>query len=133
MSGRRWNRIPPELAGRVRALAAQGKTQREIVEMTGVTKGSMWRALRPRPSTLPAVWTPRDGALTLCERVEIAVGLRQGETFTVIGRRIGRDVSTISREVGGRLGRDGYDPDRAHRHARGRTLRPKVCKLAANT
>jgi hypothetical protein len=54
------------------------------------------------------------GRLSLDDRVEIYVGIHEGVTFTVIAVRIGMDVSTVSREVGGVAGRDGYRPVQAH-------------------
>jgi IS30 family transposase len=66
------------------------------------------------------------------DRVEIAVGVGRGETFTEIGARIGFVVSTVSREVGGRGGRGSYDPVKAHRRAQRAARRPKRCKLDLN-
>ena len=82
---------------------------------------------------MPIEWQPRPGRLTLNHRLEVAVGLRRGETFTDIAQRLSVSVSTVSREVGGAEGRHGYYAAAAHRRARLRTGRPKPRKLEANT
>ena len=62
--------------------------------------------------------------LSLAEREEIAVGLARGESYRVIGARIGRPASTVSREVArngparggtGRCGRRRWRSVRARR------------------
>ena len=128
----RWNRLPEELAARIIALRAQGKTTREIVDELGVAKGSVWRTLHPRSKPDPVEWRPRATCLQLSDRIEIRVGVARGDTFSAIATRLGRSVSTISREVGGRAGRAGYNPEKAHRRARQTAKRPKPCKLEAH-
>src|ERR1700745_1546534 len=59
-------------------------------------------------------WVPGPGRLTLADREEITLGLHAGQSFTVIAARLGKAVSTVSREVAANGGRGG---DRA---ARGR-------------
>jgi IS30 family transposase len=113
-------------------LAAKGLTEREIVAATGVSKGSVWRTLHPRPKPEPVEWEPRPTCLTSSERIKIEVGLERGETFTSIAERLGRSVSTVSREVGGRAGRHCYNAEKAHRRARQATKRPKPCQLEIN-
>ena len=46
MAKRFW-KLPEDLRREVIRLAAEHRTQREIVELTGVAKGSVWRVLRP--------------------------------------------------------------------------------------
>jgi IS30 family transposase len=70
--------------------------------------------------------------LSLDEREEIRVGLARGESFSCIGRRLGRDRSTISRDVGACGGRIEYRAVVAHRGAGERARRPKPFKLAAD-
>jgi DNA-binding transcriptional regulator GbsR (MarR family) len=53
--------------------------------------------------------------LTLQDRRQIAVGLRDGLTYAAIGRRIGRPTSTVTREVMRNDGPRDYDADQAHR------------------
>jgi transposase, IS30 family len=74
--------------------------------------------------------------LSFAEREEIAILKAQGAGVRQIARRLGRDPSTISRELrrnaatrGGRLD---YRASTAQWHADRRARRPKVAKLAAN-
>ncbi len=76
-------------------------------------------------------WEPGPGRLTLADREEISLGLRAGESFTAIAARLGRAVSTVSREVAGNGGRGDYRAWRAHQRARARARRPKTPKLGA--
>ncbi len=128
---RKQRRLSAEQARAIRRLAAQGKAEREIVEQLGVSKGSVWRTLRPRPS--PPEWQPRADRLSLGHRVEVAVRLLHGETFTAIASRLHVSVSTVSREVGGQARRVGYDAAAAHRQAQRNALRPKPSKLEVNS
>jgi transposase, IS30 family len=129
MGRRRQRRLTQDQAREIRRLAARGTSEREIVEQIGVSKGSIWRTLRPRPRPVPAVWQPRRGRLSLGQRIEIAVGLLKGDTFTAIAAGIGVRVSTVSREIGGHAARAQYNAEAAHQLARRRTLRPKLAKL----
>jgi IS30 family transposase len=54
------------------------------------------------------------------------------ETFTSIAQRLGRSVSTISREVANNGGRAHYRAYRAHRRAARCARRPKPAKLAVH-
>ena len=79
----------------------------------------------------PFGWDPRSGCLTIAEREQILVGLAQGLSLTSIARRLGRAVSTISREVARAGGREKYSAWGAHEHARAaQARRPKPFKLA---
>jgi len=71
--------------------------------------------------------------LSLLEREEISRGVARGESLRTIASRLGRAVSTISREVARNDGRLRYRAHRADRAAWQRARRPQVCKLAANT
>ncbi|HUY51512.1 MAG TPA: helix-turn-helix domain-containing protein [Streptosporangiaceae bacterium] len=73
---------------------------------------------------------PVPGRLTLADREEITLGLHAGESLTVIAARLGRAVSTVSREVAANGGRPGYRAWRAHQRACQQARRPKTCKLA---
>ena len=70
--------------------------------------------------------------LSLAEREEIMVGLARGESYRVIGARIGRPASTISREVQRNGPRKRYRAVRAQALAEERARRPKTAKLAAD-
>jgi IS30 family transposase len=66
----------------------------------------------------------------LAEREEISLGVGRGETFSAIAGRLGRAVSSVSREVAANGGRGGYRAWRAHRRACERARRPKTPRLA---
>ena len=118
-------------------LRAAGWSLRAAGEQAGCTLGKVWQLLQPPPVALTARrqrprslgWVPGPGRLTLADREEIALGLHCGESFTVIAAGLGRACSTVSREVAGNGGRQGYRAWRAHERARERARRPKRAKL----
>src|SRR6266487_6725483 len=113
-------------------LKARGWTLREIgpqVDCAFATVGRIAQRGSRRPVRGDG-WVPGPGRLTLADREEITVGLHAGESFTVIAARLGKAVSTVSREVAANGGRGGYRAWRAHRRARGQARRPKTPKLA---
>jgi transposase, IS30 family len=71
--------------------------------------------------------------LSLAEREEIAVGLAAGESLRVIAGRLGRAVSTVSREVRRNGARGVYRAVAAQAQAEFRAARPKAAKLAGNS
>jgi transposase, IS30 family len=105
-----------------RRIAAQVGCSHEAVRMVLLRK----RVRRWRPED----WSPGPGRLTLADREEISVGVGRGETFSAIAGRLGRAVSSVSREVAANGGRDGYRAWRAHRRADERARRPKTPRLA---
>jgi IS30 family transposase len=68
--------------------------------------------------------------LSVAEREEISLGLARGETLRGIADRLGRPVSTVSREIKRNGGPDRYRAHRAEAAARERAKRPKTAKLA---
>ena len=71
--------------------------------------------------------------LSFGEREEIALGLARGESMRQVAARLGRNVSTISREVA--RNRDGQGRCRAsvaYAWAYERASRPKLAKLRVN-
>ena len=80
---------------------------------------------------MPDEWEPRPDCLSIADREEILVGIRAGESLSSIACRLGRDPSTVSREVAANGGRDGYSAWHAHQRARRQARRPKPCKLRA--
>lgn len=52
--------------------------------------------------------------LTRQDRREIAAGLRDGQTYAAVARRLGRPTSTVTREVMRNGGPGDYHADRAH-------------------
>jgi IS30 family transposase len=113
-------------------LRARGLSLREIGPQVGCSHQGVALIVRQasrRPVRADG-WVPGPGRLTLADREEITLGLHAGESFTAIAARLGKAVSTVSREVAANGGRDGYRAWRAHQRAREQARRPKACKLA---
>jgi IS30 family transposase len=113
-------------------LKARGWTLREIGPQVGCVYQTVARIAGrgPRRPVRGDGWAPGPGRLTLADREEITLGLHGGESFTMIAARLGKAVSTVSREVAANGGRDGYRAWRAHQRARQQARRPKTPKLA---
>ena len=79
-----------------------------------------------------ALWVPGGNHLTLADREEISLGLPQKETYTPIASRLGRSVSTVSREVAACGGRKRYRAWMPHKQAHQNARRPKESKFDAN-
>src|SRR4051794_28765418 len=93
-----------------RRLDAKGLSLREVARQVGCSHEVVRTVVR-RESKRPVrsdPWQPGPGRLTLADREEISLGLREGASFTAIARRLGKAVSTVSREVAGNGGRSGY-------------------------
>jgi transposase, IS30 family len=126
----------PHLTAEQRQLAwrlkARGLSLREIGPQVGCSHQGV--ALIVRHASRRPVrrdgWVPGPGRLTLADREEITLGLHGGESFTVIAARLGKAVSTVSREVAANGGRAQYRAWRAQQRAREQARRPKTCKLA---
>jgi transposase, IS30 family len=115
-----------------RRLSAKGLSLREIGRQVGCSH-EVVRAVVRRDSKRPLrsdSWRPGPGRLTLADREEISLGVRAGDSFTAIAARLGKAVSTVSREVAGNGGRGDYRAWRAHRRAAENTRRPKTPKLS---
>ncbi|MEA2002196.1 MAG: IS30 family transposase [Actinomycetota bacterium] len=110
-----------------------GESQRSISRRLGRSPSTIRTLLvssgfrRPVPG--PEWSTLR---LSLTEREEISRGLASGESLRCIATRLGRAVSTVSREVAANGGRRGYRATSAHRTSRHRARRPKPSRLATN-
>ncbi len=113
-------------------LKARGLSLREIGPQVGCSHQGV--ALIVRQASRRPVrhdgWAPGPGRLTLADREEITLGLHAGDSFTAIAARLGKAVSTVSREVAANGGREGYRAWRAHQRARQQARRPKAPKLA---
>ena len=113
-------------------LKARGLSLREIGPQVGCSHQGV--ALIVRSASRRPVrhhgWVPGPGRLTLADREEITLGLHAGESFTVIAARLGKAVSTVSREVAANGGRGAYRAWRAQQRAQEQARRPKTPKLA---
>ena len=115
-----------------RRLRRQGWSFRRIAAQVGCSHEAVRMVLRRKRVRRwrPEDWSPGPGRLTLADREEISLGVGRGETFSAIAGRLGRAVSSVSREVAANGGRDGYRAWRAHRRAHERARRPKTPRLA---
>jgi transposase, IS30 family len=113
-------------------LKARGLSLREIGPQVGCSYQGVALVVRhdSRRPVRRDGWVPGPGRPTLADREEITLGLHAGESFTMIAARLGKAVSTVSREVGANGGRCGYRAWRAHQRAREQARRPKTPKLA---
>ena len=127
--GRSCRRLsPPEREGAAKRFEV-GERAEEIAADLGCGVRTVYRIhdqWRIRGSELGA----GSRQLSFSERERISRGLAAGQSFRSLGRELGRSTSTISREVGGRKGRDRYRALAAQRRAIGRLRRPKQGKLA---
>jgi IS30 family transposase len=116
----------------VQALAAQGYSVSEVARRVGLSWWGVRLVLAPGADRRQraVVWCPSPARLSAVDREEIRAGLIRGETFTAIAVRLGRSVSTVSREVAHNGGRGRYRAVAAHRRAGVRARRPKPAKLA---
>ena len=127
-----YERLTPEAIDqvwlRLRAGQAAKPAARQLGLCTGTVRAYLLRCggIKPQPR--------RRGAcrLSVEEREEISRGLAAGLSYRAIAAGLGRDPSTVSREVAANRGRRQYRAARADRQAWTRATRPKVCKLAAN-
>lgn len=101
----------------------------------GVSRQSGYRYKNERDGIVRRPRSPGSGRfLTVTDREEIALGLEMGLTHTQIGDLIGRDRTTIWREVKGNRNADGsYRAISAQQRNDRRARRPKPSKLVTNT
>jgi IS30 family transposase len=130
---KQWRRLDPDARREIIKMAAQGATYMEIVRALDRPLVTVGRVLRPLGGVIrKEQWSCSRFRLSLDERVEILLGLERGDSFTTIAARLGRAVSTVSREVNNHGGRAGYKPVVAHRAAEKAARRPKAAKLASS-
>jgi IS30 family transposase len=119
---------------RVVSMRLEGAGYREIQAATGVSAGTVANVLAAAGCRGRVERHVVAGRLSLEDRVEIQVGIERGESGAQIGRRLGWDASTVTREIARHspAGRDGYRPFEAHRRACANARRVKPTKLASN-
>ena len=125
--------LAPEVRRSIIRLSRQGRTWREIQGELGVGCGSVGKVLMPLGGVLRREqWDCSRFRLSLDERIEIQLGLGAGLTFSAIAAKLGRAVSTISREVHRHGSRRHYRAVPAHRDAATDARRPKATKLGSD-
>ena len=134
MGRRKPRRIDGGLRREVIRLAARGHTYREILDRVDTSMGAIAIVLRQWGGVTRSdvVWEPSPHRLGLDDRIEIRLGLERGESYRRIGVRVGRNGSTVCREVNRNGGREAYKPVAAHDRAFLRARRPKPTKLGSN-
>jgi IS30 family transposase len=111
-------------------LRGRGLSKRAIAKEIGLTWQGIHYVLRGQVTDArPDLWTSTPGRLTIEEREEILIGLRQGASMRSIARKLGRAPSTVTREVAANGGRENYRIWSSHQRARWCTKRPKPAKL----
>jgi IS30 family transposase len=130
---RRYWRLPDEVRREIIRRAAAGLLQRQCAEGLDVHQTTVSRILGPLGGVIRTEdWAPSHRRLSIEDRIEIRLALERGESFRSIARAIGRDPSTVCREINANGGRGGYRPMVAHRRARDLARRPKPTKLGCN-
>ena len=116
---------------RARRLRSDGMTVEDVAREVGCSLRTVKRVMahKGKREDRATRWCPGPKRLSQGEREEISLALRRGDSFSAIGRQLGRSTSTISREVRANGGRDGYRAWRAHDRAYFQARRPKACKL----
>ena len=109
-----------------------GELTRSIARRLGRNGSSIRRLFEDAGGVRPVPRRRAERHLTLLEREEISRGVATGDSLRVIASRLGRAVSTVSREVARNGGRDTYRAHRADRAAWQRARRPQPCLLATN-
>jgi IS30 family transposase len=114
-----------------RRLRAKKMSLRDIAKQIGCSSAGIDVMLRGQSrEARPVEWIPRRGALSIEEREEILRGLSRGDSLSAIALQLGRQTSTVSREVSVNGGRVDYRIWPAHQRAQRCARRPKPSKLS---
>ena len=111
----------------------QGQTLAEISgALGGRAKSSLFDALQKSGGIAPRQRTRSSAHLSAQEREEISRGLVAGNSVRSLARQLGRNPSTISREISRNGGSKDYRAAAADQRAWRQAERPKQCVLARN-
>jgi IS30 family transposase len=113
----------------IRRRHATGESRDAIAAAVGRPPWTVWWALREAGGLKPRIDRRSPHRLSLGEREEISRGLRAGESYRAIARRIGRAPSTVAREVRANRGRKGYRAWRGELRRDRQARRPRTPKL----
>ncbi len=108
----------------------RGLTFQQIGEGLGVSAPTAWRHVEQTGGFAPRARQRRSTALDEREREEISRGIAAGWSSRRIAAELGRDPSTISRELARNGGRGCYRAAAAEQRAWAQAARPQRCKLA---
>ena len=125
-------RIPDSVRRRVLLRLLGGVSGCQVADEFAMSEQSVSR-IRHDPAVRSQLYQCRKPSprarLTLAEREEISRGLRAEESMRSIAKRLGRSVSTITREVARNDGAVVYRAARAHDRAEHRAKRPRRTKF----
>jgi len=126
--------IRPDLLQRFWQVMADGGFITDAVAVIDTSRRTGRRVLVEAGGVRPRRGRGLKGrCLTFVEREEIALGRAAGESMRSIATRLRRSASTISRELGRNVDRQGrYRSTAAHALAYERAGRPKPAKLVTN-
>ena len=130
---RRYWKLPDDVRREILRRTAMGMTQQETAAGLDVSQMTVSRVLEPMGGVIRAEdRRSSDSRLSVEQRIDIRLGLERRESLRAIARAIGRDPSTVCREVNANGGRQAYRPMVAHRRAHQLARRPKPTKLSCN-
>ena len=109
----------------------EGHSLSDIGRALGKHAASVFAVLLAKGGVAPRMRLRKTSSLSQLEREEISSGLVAGFSYCSIGKLLGRAPSTISREVARNGSRKTYRAMSAESNALQRSLRPKLCLLAA--
>jgi transposase, IS30 family len=119
-------RIPRSVVWPGLMAVVKGATYEQAAASAGVSLNTLRRRVAEEAVVVVCQRQQRPDALTLDERVEIAVGIGADRSDGQIAERLGRHRSTVWREIRVNGGRDGYRPFRAQERADQQARRPKA-------
>ena len=111
---------------------SEGETFASAAAAVGCSTKSIQRFMARTGGMMPRSRARSPLRLSLADREELSRGLQAGDSLRQIAARLGRAVSTISREVAWNGQRDAYRAWRAEQTAARRARRPKPEKLATH-
>ena len=126
-------RVPVEVQRRFWRVVRDGLPAKRAARVVGVSPmaGSRW--FREAGGVIPSMLEPTGRRLSFAEREEIAILRAGGVGVRAIARTLGREPSTISRELRREsVGRRGYRASVAQGEADLKARRPKEVKLRTN-
>ena len=124
--------VPREVRRRFWAGVREGLSASEAAESVGVSSAIGRRWLVKAGGVIPYAEQPTGLRLSLDERETVALMAARGASMRAIAVELGRNVSTVSRELARNGGREGYRALRAQLRAEREARRPQASKLARN-
>lgn len=108
----------------------RGESQSDIARSLGKRPASVFNILHRSGGIYRSPRRRCERQLVLAEREAISRGLAAGQSMRAMAVALGRNVSTVSREIARNGGRGSYRAVAAEAAAWRRAVRPKRCKLS---